>query len=350
MSTECNLFDALNNVFLYISAHNLFGFKSSRRWFKVTITMGMDLKSQIINELHRPARTHFPRRATVVKGIDDAYYQADLLQMSEYKRENKGYAFILTIINCFSKVAMAIPLKNKTSIEVANAMKNVLKVAKIRLLQTDDGGEFFNKTMRKLLEVHGVRHYSSKSEVKCAIIERFNRSLRLLIHKQFSLQGNHVWYNILEKLLKIYNNRKHRTIGMPPVKVSKNNEKLVLQRIRIATKPKPEKRPPQVFKVGDKVRVSRSRMTFHKSYYPMWSNETFTINRVQPTEPKTYLLMDTNGELIQGGFYGHELSKSKVGDVFLVQKVLKKKGNKLLVRWLGFSSSQDSWIDKKDLI
>ena len=76
----------------------------------------------------------------------------------------------------------------------------------------------------------------------------------------------------------------------------------------------------------------------------------FTIAEVKPTKPVTYILKDEQGNIIKGGFYKEELLKTKYKDMFLVEKVIKKTGDKLYVKWLGFPSSQNSWISAKDLL
>jgi hypothetical protein len=92
------------------------------------------------------------------------------------------------------------------------------------------------------------------------------------------------------------------------------------------------------FKVGDFVRVSKYRQVFSKSYTPNWSNEIFSIKKVQQTVPRTYLLQDEDGEPILGGFYAHELQTVKHLNFYLIQKILRKKGNsKYYVKWLGMS-------------
>lgn len=311
----------------------------------------MNLKNEIVNELHKPARINFSRRNTVVKGINDLY-QADLIEVQPYSKINKGFRYILTVINCFSKVADAIPLKDKSGKSVASAMEQIITRGnhKPTHLQTDDGKEYFNKVFSELMKKYNIKHYSTKSEKKAAIIERFNRTLKGAMYKTFSQRGKHVWVDILPQLINKYNNTFHRTIGMSPFEVSKKNEKIVLQRILKNTKPKVEKRKPKSFNVGDKVRISKYKGVFTKKYLPNWTNEVFTIHRVQPTIPETYILKDNTGEILQGGFYGHELLKSLVGDVYLVEKILRRKKDKLLVRWLGINKKQDSWIDKKDLL
>lgn len=311
----------------------------------------MDERRIIVDELHKPARKNFPRRQTVVKGIHDLY-QADLVEMKPYSRINKGYKYILTVIDCFSKVSNAVPLKNKSGQSITEGMKHILqKIGKgIKNLQTDDGTEFFNKQFSQLMKKHNINHYSTFSEKKAAIVERFNRTLKTAMYKKFSERGSYIWHDILPILITNYNKRKHRTIGMKPIEVNKSNERTVLDRIRKNTKPAIDKKKPSKFSIGDQVRISKYKHVFAKGYLPNWTNEVFTVHRVQPTIPETYILKDSKGEILYGGFYGHELLKSKVGNVYLVEKVLRKKGNKILVRWLGFNKSEDSWIDKKDLL
>uniref|UniRef100_UPI00117A6ABE integrase catalytic domain-containing protein n=1 Tax=Klebsiella pneumoniae TaxID=573 RepID=UPI00117A6ABE len=106
----------------------------------------MDLKRQIVAELHKQARRNFPRRNTVVKGINDLY-QADLVEVRPHSKMNKGYNYILTVINCFTKVADTIQLKDKSGKRVTSAMETIIRRDrnKMKYLQTDDGKEFFNK-------------------------------------------------------------------------------------------------------------------------------------------------------------------------------------------------------------
>lgn len=308
-------------------------------------------KQAVINELHKPARRNFPRRRTVLKDMHDLY-QADLVEMQFCSINNKRYKYILTLINCFTKVAYAVPLKDKKGNTVAGAMEKIIKSngIKFKHLQTDDGKEFYNKTFANLMKRYSINHYSTKSEKKASIIERFNRTLKTSMYKRFSLRGDYVWFDILSDLIKKYNNTFHRTIGMKPIEVNKSNEKLVLERIKKQTTPAVEKCPPKSFLIGDKVRISKYKNVFAKGYLPNWTNEVFEVYRVQPTIPETYILKDNKGEILQGSFYGHEMLKSTIGDIYLVEKILKRKKDKLYVRWLGFDRSHDAWVAKKDLL
>ena len=79
------------------------------------------------------------------------------------------------------------------------------------------------------------------------------------------------------------------------------------------------------------------------------SKEFFIVKKIKNTVPWTYEINDLNGEEIVGSFYEKELQKTNQKE-FRIEKVIKKKGNKLYFKWKGYDNSFNSWIDKKDLI
>lgn len=137
----------------------------------------MDIRRVIAQELHKPARRNYPRRRVTLKGINDLY-QADLVEMQPYAKYNKGYRYILTMINCFTKFAFAIPLKGKTGVEVAKVLEPILLKHKMKHLQTDEGKEWFNKDVKALVNRFKINHYATFSHLKASIVERFNRTIK----------------------------------------------------------------------------------------------------------------------------------------------------------------------------
>ena len=102
-------------------------------------------------------------------------------------------------------------------------------------------------------------------------------------------------------------------------------------------------------KVGDHVRISKYKNIFAKGYAPNWSEEVFVINKIKNTVPWTYAINDLNGEEITGKFYEKELQKTNQKE-FRIEKILKKKCDKLYVKWKGSDNSFNSWINKKDIV
>lgn len=304
------------------------------------------IKEQIVQELHKPARRVFKRRSVLLKGIDDLW-QADLVEMIPYAGSNKGYKYLLTVIDCFSKYAWVVPIKNKTASVVCHGFEKILSERKPKNLQTDNGKEFYNKVFQNLMKTMDINHYSTFSNLKASIIERFNRTLKSAMWKQFSLQGNYNWLSILQILVDKYNKRKHSTIKMAPASV--HGIKIETHLLQDVYSKKISSKNAVKFRVGDYVRISKYKAQFAKGYQPSWSTEIFTVAEVRKTVPVTYHLKDDRGEVIAGGFYQEELQLVKHPDCYLVERVVKRKGNKALVKWLGFDSSHNSWVGIKHL-
>ena len=103
------------------------------------------------------------------------------------------------------------------------------------------------------------------------------------------------------------------------------------------------------FAVGDRVRISKyKRKTFDKGYTPNWTEEVFTIDKIQMTHPITYKIRDENGEDIKGTFYREELQKTDQ-KIYRIEKIIRKRGDKALVKWKGYPEEFNSWIPLKDL-
>lgn len=303
-------------------------------------------KQEVIDELHRSARRNFRRRRVIIKGLDDLW-QADLVEMGVYSTENNGYRYMLTVIDTFSKFAWVRPIKNKSGVEVTNAFRSILGEGRQpKNLQTDDGKEFYNHNFNNLMRKFNINHYSTYSVLKASIVERFNRTLKTMMWKKFSMNGSYRWIQVLPDLLTCYNTRKHRTIKMSPIDVNKSNEQQLLStiynRMKIAASGK--------YKIGDFVRISKFKHVFEKGYTPNWTTEIFKIAQVKHTNPVTYMLEDYQGKNIKGGFYEMELMKTKYPDVYLVEKVIRKKGDKAFVKWLGFPSEHNSWIREDEIL
>lgn len=302
-------------------------------------------KEALVKELHKPARKNFRRRQVIQRGLNDTF-EIDLVEMIPYSKENKSFKYILTAIDIFSKFAYAVPLKNKTGNDVAAAMKRILVSTKPKNIHSDLGKEFFNKTFQTLMQKFNINHYHTYSKMKASIVERFNRTLKNKMWRQFSIQGSYKWLPILNKLVSDYNNSKHRTIKMEPAKVNHKNAKKLLKTVYNRIK----KFQMGKFRKYDHVRISKDKGIFSKGYLPNWSTEIFKICKVNMTNPVTYTLEDLNGNLISGKFYEQELQRTSNISTYLVEKVLKQKGNKVFVKWLGFDNSQNSWIYRQDLI
>lgn len=305
-------------------------------------------KNDIAEELHRAARRNYSRRRVIVYGKNDLF-QADLVDMMTYSRVNKGYKYILCVIDCYTKFAWGFALKSKRGEEVAAAMEKIFATGERtppNLLQVDRGTEFYNKHFENLMKKYGIKMYSTYSVVKACIVERFNRTLKEKMFKRFTSRGSRDWYTILPELFENYNNTKHRSIGsMTPIQAEADASRVKI----VIPKSYPARRCITRFNVGDKVRVSVHKGVFTKGYLPNWSTEIFTIIKVNKSIPSTFILQDYTGNPIAGGFYAEEIRKTDLPDDYLVEKIVRAAGQRVFVKWLGFDNSHNSWINKSDL-
>ena len=308
------------------------------------------LRAQDAYTLHKPTRVRFRRRRTYAKGINDLF-QADLVDVSNLSRYNDGYRYILTCIDVFSKRAWAVPLKTKSGPEVTSTFEQQILVdAECNMLQTDKGTEWLNWRFQKMLRENGISFYTSENDdIKAAVVERFNRTLKSKMWRYFTYANTRRYLEVLPDIVYSYNNTHHRSIGMKPSEVNRANEDAVRRRLYPL---KSKKKPKWKYAVGDKVRISMQRRPFKKGYTGNWSEEIFVVDSLHPTQPVTYGIKDLAGEDIKGKFYEPELQKIDKrddDDVFIVEKILKtrKRAGKIeyYVKWRSYPDKFNSWVD-----
>ncbi len=304
--------------------------------------------------LHRTAPINYKRNRVVVYGID-TQFQADLVDMTAYSKENANNKYLLTCIDVFSKYAWARALKNKSGVEVTKAFKSILEEGRVpKKLQTDKGTEFFNKHFQDLMKKHDVHHFATATDLKASVVERFNRSLKSRMWRFLTATNSQRYIDVLQDIMQGYNTSYHRSIKMRPVDVDKENEGVVFQNLYGGMKK--NEHPVFKYKVGDVVRISKVRGPFAKGYEQNYTEEFFTISACIPRDPPVYRLSDYDGDVIDGVFYKEELQKIIVSKnkAFKVEKILgeKKQGRStlVLVKWLGWPSKFNSYIDKKSVL
>ena len=239
---------------------------------KKTLGLGVDNPNKILSEeLHKSKRKNYTRRKIIVNHIDEIF-AADLVEMQKFAKLNKGYRYLLTCIDIFSKYAWVIPLKDKKAINIKNALLKIFKQRKPKFLWTDRGTEFYNKQVQYLLNENNIKLYSTNnSEIKSSIVERFNLTFKNMMYKKFTENNSTIFYNILDQLVENYNNKYHSTIRMSPIEASKKiNEKKIKNIYNFEKTKKLGK-----FRIGDKVRISLEKNIFEKSYETNWTEETF---------------------------------------------------------------------------
>lgn len=289
----------------------------------------------------------FRKRRVIVRGIDDIW-AADLVDMKAFAEYNDGIKYLLCVIDLFSKYGWIVALKDKSGNSVAAAFKRIFDEGRNpEKLWVDKGKEFYNKDAKAL----GIELYSTENEEKSCVVERWNRTMKEKMFKYFSANSTRRYVDVIGGMVNQYNNTKHSSIKMTPVAASdKKNESMVFMNLygKITQLEMVERSSPK-FSVGDKVRITKKKKTFEHGYTPRWTEEIFIVSRVQFTDPITYKINDMSSEEIHGTFYEQELQRTKQ-DIFRIEKIIRKCGNKCLVKWLGYPDSFNSWVDVKSLM
>ena len=273
--------------------------------------------------------------------------------MGTTSRFNTGYKYLLTCVDIFSKYVWVVPLKTKQGQELVKAFQTILSSGREpNKLQTDQGTEFLNRVLQKFLRENNIDFFTVNSGLKASVVERFNRTFKNKMYKYFTAKNTLTYIDVLPKLVKSYNNTYHRSIKMKPSQGTKSNEAKVWDTVYGNDV---DKRVRYKFQVGDRVRISKLKRMFEKSYLPSFTEEMFTIYKRFARQVPVYKLKDDAGEILDGTFYEAELQKVIKGDdVYRVEKVLRKRKRKgvveYFVKWKGYPDKFNSWVGERDIL
>ena len=163
---------------------------------------------------------------------------------------NKGFRFLLCVIDIYSKYAWVVPLKGKKGVSIVNSFQSILNKSNRKpcKIWVHKGSEFYNRSMKSRLEKNDIEMHSTHNEGKFVVAERFIRIIKNKIYKHMTSISSNVYIDKLDDIVNKYNNTTHRTIKMKPIDV-KDNTYIDFGKEVNGNNPK--------FKVGDHVRISK---------------------------------------------------------------------------------------------
>jgi ''chromo'' (CHRromatin Organisation MOdifier) domain./Integrase core domain. len=300
---------------------------------------------------------HKQQRNITYKHYKRYQFQMDLVEVQHLSSKNDGVRYLLNCIDIFTRFAFVRPLKDKTANSVLTAFKSILQeaVTPPYMVVMDKGAEFTNNAFREFCNRVNIKFINPQASVHAAFIERFNRTLQLLMYKYMTDNETERYIDVLPKLVFTYNNRMHRMIKTTPQKAESNNngEHLNLSLIQQEQLKKIKTKKPNLA-VGSYVRIAKQKGKFSRSYDEQTMQEIFKIKSVDTNKPiPLYHLTDYDGkEDIVGGFYEFELTPIET-QIFRIEKVLKKRTyrgkRQVFVKWKGFRDSHNSWIDETNI-
>ena len=232
-----------------------------------------------INEIYsKPPKKNYATNKTDVYYIDDIW-SLDILDLKDYGTENnRGYRYVLVVIDNFSKYGWTIPLKNKNAITIKDSFENILisSKRKPKLIETDRGKEFYNNIFQDFLNKNNNKLYSRNSSYGAVFAERFNRTIRDLLKRPAFEKSDGNWIDVLSTITKQYNNRIHSSTKLTPIQASlKKNEGFVYKNLldkRMKIKPK--------YEINDLVRTADLKKTFSKGDTINWSYKLYKITEI----------------------------------------------------------------------
>ena len=188
-----------------------------------------------INDIYsKPPKKHYDTNKTDVYHIDNIW-SLDILDLRDYGPENnRGYRYVLVVIDNFSKYGWTIPLKNKNAQTIKNSFENILISSKRKpnLIETDRGKEFYNNIFQDFLNKNNIKLYSRNSSYGAVFAERFDRTIRDLLKKTVFERCDSNWIDILHTITKQYINKVHSSTKLTPIQASlKKNEGYVYKNL-----------------------------------------------------------------------------------------------------------------------
>ena len=290
-------------------------------------------------------------------------WEADLMFFThpDFARANDGYLYILAIIDSFTKMVSLKLLKNKSSTIITKAVDELFHEYKPKYLRVDAGGEFLSKSFTAMCKRNKVKMYIAMEPIKCAMIERFNRTFKRLLVQIMEFNNSIKWRDFVPQALEIYHNRYHSTLKMSPNEADMpiNHNKLLriyLKRYAkfdqiIAKKNKKQTK----FRKGQIVKIFSKKNIFTRGYLQNVTKEYFEIYDIDRRLSKDrYFLKDLKGDKVIGSFYEEYLvpfSPPPDGDVFKLDpnhKDFKRKNIRgvphIFVKWLGWPKKFNQWV------
>jgi len=319
-------FSSIDNVFRQVKK----AFPKATRSQVKDILRGLDSYT-----MHRPVRHNFRKVKTIGESFR-SHAWCDLLDVQKIASWNDDIRFLLVLVDGYSRFLWVEPLLNKKPESVLKALKKIFVDFMPHHFVVDEGSEW-KSVVKTFLEENDVKICHPHSPHKSYRSERMIRTIRARMHRFFTQNRTWRYVDVLPDIVNGLNNTKHSATGLKPSQVT--------YKTWIPTQTsKPD--GAEKAKIGDHVRLSLTKGTFHKGFNAGWTEQIYKVKRIFNTMPPMYEIEDLRGEVLEGRVGGHEIQVIKKPEVFRVEKILGYKTiNKkkyAIVKWVGYDDSFNS--------
>ena len=312
-------------------------------------------------------RTNRKKQFHYMYGNKNYMFQLDICDLFGEQRNriaayNNGAKYILVFINNLTKKVYAHPLENRKN-ENIKILRKILTEANIgckhdeqEITNVQVDKEFLTSKIRNFFSENCINVYHSESDYKASLVERFIRSLKEGLVSR--MEGNYTekWTDLLKDYVTQYNTEiVHSSTNLTPQKAEELPSAALInlqENFYKKSKKMTTKNQKFKFEIGDLVRLkgNKDNNPFIKSYRRRFTTEVYKIyHRRKTPEINVYYVKSETGEVIKGAFREDFLRLANNENEVYAYRILKEKGDKVLISWDGYPSSSDEWIKKKDL-
>ena len=274
-----------------------------------------------INEIYsKGPKKNYITNKTDVYHIDDIW-SLDVLDLKDYgPKNNRGYRYVLVIIDNFSKFGWTVPLKHKNAQTLKDSFESVIISSKRSpdLLEGDRERGFNNEIFQDFLNKKNIKQYSRNTSLGAVFAERFNKSIRDLLKRPVFEKCDSNWIDILPTITKQYNNRIHSSTKLTPIQASlKKNEGFVHKNLL----DKRKKVSPK-FQINDLLRTADLKKTFSKGDTTNWSYKLYKITEIINDTISSYKIDNLKERYNESLLKKTELSMKENKDVMKILNII----------------------------
>ena len=282
--------------------------------------------------------------------------QVDLFYIDRLKDENDGVRFILTGVDVFTRFGFCEPLINKSAREVTNKLEIIFNRLGVlpKVVCSDKGSEFKNQYTETFLKKHKIKIFYAQTDPKAACVERLQKTFQLLIYKYLVEKETYRYIDVLQQLMRNYNETPHSFLENLSPALAENPEnwdRVSSAHSKHYARLRTKKIKP-CFKIGDIVRVSLIKSKFRRAYDISHSYQRYIVHEIDKKHlVPLFILKNENDQILTGKFYGSQLQKINIETYrsYPIKERKTKKGKEYLMRFIGYNEEYDQWLPANQL-
>jgi len=232
---------------------------------------------QRIGQIHKPIINRRNQERPIVAMSPNEQLQIDLLDYSKYANSNRNFSWISIGVDVFTRKGYAEPVKNKTALLVLGAFQK-FDIKPFTVVH-DDGSEFKGAFLKYIKDNNiNTVTINSKYHRALGVVDRFGKTLKNIIEKQFTANNSVNWINSLSSIVENYNKTPHSGIrDIKPNDATETPNKERISSLNFWKAIKNNEMKKEALKVGDSVRIQTNKTVLSKGFSPTYSTKVYKV-------------------------------------------------------------------------